>query len=413
MPSKVDGIQVYRPIGPEEIPHKEVVEFKCPQCGATTAYSAADGGLTCIHCGYSETSKKAFVGKGAAQFEFTVETMQRAEQGWGEERMDLECKSCGAVTSIPGGSLTHTCPFCGSNQVIQRQPPQDILRPRSLIPFQLQASDCTPIAREWLGSSWMTPASLGKIASLSTFTGIYLPYWSFDSVTSATWKAEVGHTRTERYHQDGEWKERTVIDWRWESGDVRIKIDDLLIPGTSRVSNRLLTTINTFDINALAEYEPNFLAGLQAQTYDVPLEQAWESGRQQMREQTRQACLEQASTSQIRNFSMNLDFSDESWRYLLLPVYLTTYRYAGKVYQVIINGQNGTIAGQRPVDWAKIWVVIGLLVTPGILLGLIGLVTIPLAGIGIGIGLVGLLLLIIAVVVGLIILNKANALDDA
>jgi hypothetical protein len=259
----------------------------------------------------------------------------------------------------------------------------------------------------------MTPASLGKIASLSTFIGIYLPYWSFDSVTSATWKAEVGHTRTERYHQDGEWKERTVIDWRWESGDVRIKIDDLLIPGTSRVSNRLLTTINTFDINALAEYEPNFLAGLQAQTYDVPLEQAWESGRQQMREQTRQACLEQASTSQIRNFSMNLDFSDESWRYLLLPVYLTTYRYAGKVYQVIINGQNGTIAGQRPVDWAKIWVVIGLLVTPGILLGLIGLVTIPLAGIGIGIGLVGLLLLIIAVVVGLIILNKANALDDA
>lgn len=410
--STINGIEVYMPAPPDSDPHKEVVDFQCPQCGATTAFSASDGGLTCSHCGYYETPQKEAVGKRANEFEFTVETMERAAQGWGEERKEMECQNCGAFTSVPVDSLTHTCLFCGSNKVIQRQAPQDILRPRFLIPFKIEPPTCLDIAQRWLGSSWMTPASLRKISTLAAFTGMYLPFWTFDAVTTADWKAEVGHTETKRYFEDGEWKERTVIVWRWESGHVHLEIDDLAVQGTARLSAVLLGGIKNFDLRALAPYEPKYLAGLQAQAYDVPLEQAWEVGRKQMREQTRQACLGQASTSRVRNFSMNLDFADESWRYILAPVYLTNYAYEGKSYQVMINGQTGDIAGQRPVDWTKVWLVIAALLSPGLLLGLIGLVTIPLGGVGVGIGIVGFILLIIGLVIGFIIWRQADSLDD-
>jgi DNA-directed RNA polymerase subunit RPC12/RpoP len=410
--SRLAGIEIFIPAPPDNVSQPEVVDFKCPQCGAATAFSAADGGLTCSHCGYYEAPEKAVVGKRAAQFEFTVETMERATQGWGAERKELACQDCGATTTIPADSLTHTCTFCGSNQVIQRQAAQDVMRPRFLIPFKIEAEACQKITGEWLSSSWMTPAALQKLAALAKFNGVFLPFWTFAATTCADWKAQVGHTRTERYYDHGEWKTRTVTDWVWESGQATLKIVDLLQPGTARLSARLLKEVKSYNLSELAPYEPKYLAGLQAQAYDIPLEKAWDTGRQEMRERTRQACLSQASTSQVRSFSMNLDFVDESWRYVLLPVYLATYTYESKPYQVMVNGETGKITGQRPADWNKIWLVIALLLAPGLLLSLLGLLTIPFAGAGLAIGGFGFVLLVIGLVIGLTLYSKANALDD-
>lgn len=412
-PSAIPGIEVYQPAPPDAGPQEEVVDFKCPQCGAVTAFNAAEGGLTCAHCGYYEGPEKAVVGKGAAQFEFTVETLERSAQGWGVERKELECQNCGARTSAPAKSLAHTCLFCGSNKVIQRQAPQDILRPRFVVPFKLDPEACQKIARLWLGSSWMTPADLHSETTLAGFKGIYLPYWTFDAHTRAGWRAEVGHTEVEYYMEKGERKSRTRTVWRWESGEASLDFDDLLVNGTGRLSELLLAKVKKFDLAALAPYEPKYLAGLEAQAYDIPLEQAWETARQQMREETRQACLRQASTSQVRNFSMLLDFSEETWRYLLLPVYLTSYQYEGKPFQVMVNGQSGVIAGQRPADWNKVWLVVIALLAPGVLLGLLGLATVVFGGIGVGIGGIGFVFLVIGAIIAIIILRQAYALDDA
>jgi hypothetical protein len=338
--------------------------------------------------------------------------MQRAAQGWGVERKEICCQNCGAAASLPADSLTFTCAFCGSNKVVQRQAPQDVLRPRFVAPFEIETRSCAEIAAKWLGSSWVVPADLRQASRLGNFTGIYLPYWTFDAETRASWKAEVGHTRTERYYQNGEWKERTVIDWRWESGKVRQTIDDLLVPGTQRVSLNLLGQIEPFDLNALAPYSPEYLAGFQAQAYDIPLETAWDAGRQRMRDQTRQTCQSQASTSRIRNFSMDLDFANEGWRYILLPVYLAAYTYGRETYQAMINGQTGAIAGQRPVDWNKLWLVIAALLAPGGLLGLIGILTTPLAGFGVPIGAVGFVMLVIGVIISIILYIQADRMDD-
>ncbi|MDI6694430.1 MAG: hypothetical protein QME21_05230 [Anaerolineales bacterium] len=410
--SAIPGIEVFIPAPPDSGPHQEIVDFKCPQCGATTAFSAADGGLTCTHCSYYEAPKKPIVGRAAEQFEFTVETMARAAQGWGTARKELSCQNCGATTSLPEDSLTVVCPFCGSNKVIQHQAAQDLLRPRFVLPFKITEADCARIARQWLGESWMLPAGLSDIATLGGFTGLYLPYWTFDADLQADWKAEVGHTKTERYYDNGEWKTRTVVEWRWESGRANLHIDDLLTPGSARLSQNLLHKIGNFDLSALAPYEPAYLAGFQAKAYDIPLEAAWEIGRQAMREQARLACLSQTSTPQVRNFNMNLDYANESWRYVLLPVYVAHYTYAGKTYQALVNGQSGAIAGQRPVDWNKVWLAIAAILSPGVLLGLLGLMTAPLAGIGMVIGGVGFTLLIIGVVIAIAVYLKADRMDD-
>ncbi|MBK6324451.1 MAG: hypothetical protein IPF56_00695 [Chloroflexi bacterium] len=80
--SAVPGIDVYMPRPPAET-HQEMVDFHCPQCDGVTAYSAENGGLTCTFCGYYEPPRQKTVGTEAKAFEFTVETMDRAPQGWG------------------------------------------------------------------------------------------------------------------------------------------------------------------------------------------------------------------------------------------------------------------------------------------------------------------------------------------
>lgn len=413
--SALDGILVYKPAPKKIDDQREVVDFNCPQCGANIAYSVEDGGLTCSHCGYYEPPKEKAVGKRAEQMEFTTETIAQAARGWGEARKELECQNCGALTSIPVDSLTHTCAFCGSNKVIQRNASQDLLRPRFLIPFRVTSESCPSITQQWLGSSWMTPAGLAKLTSVQAYTAVYIPFWTFSAVTLADWKAEVGHQETERYYDAGDkqWKTRIVTVWRWESGRVRLPIQNLLVGGTSKLSELILNQIKNFDLTELVPYEAEYLAGFQARAYDVPLEAGWEKGRAEMREETRKACRSQTSTSQIRNFSMNLDFSDETWRYILLPVQVAAYNYEGKLFQIMINGQTGTIAGQRPVDWIKVWLVIGALLVPGLFLGLIGLATLPLGGAGLIIAGLGFVLLIVGVVIAFVIGSKAQHLDDA
>lgn len=409
--SNLPGIEVFRPAA-EETERRPIVEFKCPRCGATTAYSLAAGGLTCTHCGYTEYPESPLVGKGAQEFEFKLETLKRAARGWGEPRRELECQNCGAKTSLPPDSLTATCPFCGSNRVLQREDPSDELQPRFLVLFQIGTDRCLAIFRRWSGASWMTPTALRKLANFERLTAIYIPFWTFDALTQAQWRAQVGHSETERYydHSSKSWKTRTRIVWRWESGQVRLPFDDLIIEGTERISPGLMAQVDNFDLSQLVAYDPRFLAGMHALAADRPLEAAWERARQRMREHTRDACRGQASTSRIRSFSMSMDFESETWRYILLPVFLASYSYGGEPYQVVINGQTEAIAGGRPADWRKIWLVIAALLAPGTLVGLGGLLTLPILGpmpSAIGFG-----LLIVGLIASVVILVQAAKLDD-
>ena len=405
--SAVSGITVYMP-RPIEEKHEEVINFRCPNCDGVTAYNADDGGLTCAFCGYHEAPEQEVVGKGAEEFEFTVETMHRATHGWGAERKELVCHSCNAHTTLSTDMLTLTCPFCGSNQVVQERAPQDVLRPRFLVPLTITADQCREKTAVWLRSSWMLPKELDRLARTAEYTPIYIPFWTFDANTDANWKAEVGHTKTRRVRTNNGWRNQTYTEWRWESGNAHLFIDDLIVQGTERIPSKLLKGIGRYNLENLVAYDASFLAGIQAQAYDIGLEEAWELGRKRMRERTKNSCISQASTNKIRNFSMNLEFNNESWRYVLLPVYLATYRYGEASYQVLLNGQTGQLAGQRPVDWRKIWLVIAAVLAPGVVLGILSQVVaamaefVPFA----------VILVMVGVVITAVLVSQAQKMDD-
>jgi DNA-directed RNA polymerase subunit RPC12/RpoP len=413
VPSLVEGITIYAPQQVQPA-RDQTVNYKCPQCGATTHFDIAAGGVACRHCGYQVGIEAKQVGRRAQEFEFTLETMEASAQGWGVARRELHCDSCGANLTLPESALTISCPFCASNKVNLHPAPSDVLRPRYLIPFSLEKQTIRLNAQTWLGKGWFHPSELSASAVIDRFHGIYLPFWTFDAFIIAYWKAQVGYERQESYYDSSSktWKTRTVIDWRWEDGQVALDADDLLIPGSSRVSRILLERLLPYNLEQLTVYNPDYLAGWEAQAYDIDLPGAWDTGKSIMREQAKQACYNDIRSAHVRNFSMKADFSNEAWRYILLPVYLAAYRFEDKVYQVMVNGQTGVVAGQKPVAWWKIWLAIAGLFSPGSLLGIISLPFL-LAG---GIGIVPLLLAFILLLIGggiAIALYKQAAASEA
>ena len=406
--SEMPGFTVYAP--DPNVKQAAIEEFKCPQCGAMTAYSIGQAAISCQHCGFVEEIDAQVVGKEAARNDFSLDNLALAAHGWGEERKELKCLSCGAEIAIPAESLVASCAFCGSNKVVLGVASQVQLQPKYLIPFKVDAPASQKIARDWMGKSWMIPKKLKDYASLQPFTPIYIPYWSFHAKTNANWRAEVGHTVSERYYNSAtkSWETRTKTVWRWESGNVKLNIDNLLVPGTERISLYHLEKVASFDLNGLTSYAPGFLAGMQAKGYDRALEPAWELARGKMRESTKSACYSDASSSQIRNFSMRMDFEDENWRYLLMPVYLAAYQYDLKTYQAVINGQNGAISGQRPVDWKKVNLVIGLSFLPAIIAAIIALISYLVNGAAGSAGAFVWLLLLVAVISAFVIYGQAK-----
>ena len=78
----------------------------------------------------------------------------------------------------------------------------------------------------------------------------------------------------------------------------------------------------------------------------------------------------------------------------------------------MVNGQTGRVAGQKPVAWLRVWLVIAALLSPGVCLGLLGLLTLALGGIGI-VGLVlGFILLVAGFIAAIFVFQKARSSEE-
>lgn len=339
---------------------KSSQSFECSNCGATLVYGADSEKLECDYC-------ESVHDVCALQSIETAITEQAVEQLFSSskkqvitEKSVLECEQCGACTTLEGRQTTSTCPFCASEMVKEREAEEQLV-PTGLIPFSVNQSKASKVYRTWLKTLWLRPNDLTRSAKLHEIEGVYTPFWTFDAKADSRWRADRGdyYYETETYKdENGKKQTRRVQHTRWSkaNGHRSGVYDDVLVCGSRGLSSDLVRRLEPFHtVTNLEPYNPQFLAGWQAEEYGLSPQAAWSIAKGLMEEKEYDACGSAVPGDTYRALQVSTRLSQATGKYVLLPVWIAAYRYKGKSYRFLVNGETGEISGEAPYSiWKQL-----------------------------------------------------------
>jgi predicted RNA-binding Zn-ribbon protein involved in translation (DUF1610 family) len=353
------------------------VHFPCPKCGAPEmAWNAAAQQMHCPYCQHqmvipAQESEPASPSAPPAVIDphhertlaegFEIIRSQ-AGTGLGTEVRTIACRTCGATVSFAGVAIASACDFCGSDQVLEQESKRSLIRPQSLVPFGVEQERARAKFRTWLAGLWFRPNNLKHKAAVGEINGVYVPYWTFDAGVASQWTAQAGYyyyvTVSYTTQENGRSVQRTRQErrTRWEhaSGRRSDSYDDVLVVASRGLPTTLAEKLKTFDTAQLVAYDPRYLAGWRAEEYAVELDEGWSNGKAKMERGQYVNCGRDVPGDTQRGLSVQNQFSNETFKHILMPIWIASYRYEDKPYRFLVNGQTGEVTGEAPWSWIKI-----------------------------------------------------------
>ena len=359
-----------------QIDKENVNRFLCENCGANMIFDPQHGQLVCPYC----ATKKAVEQTSGAIVEKDFNSFLRPDaerlQPLAGNAMQISCETCGATVTFVPPQTAGSCDFCGGKIVAQPKSADPLVAPEGVLPFSVTPQVASSALKGWINSRWFAPNNLKVLAQPDRVGSVYIPYWTFDAETYSQYTGARGdyYYVTEHYEENGETRSRQVrhTNWTGASGAVSRHFDDLYIPATKSLLPDYVKHLS-WEFNELVPYEPAYLAGHKAQTYQVSLEEGFELFKQEASAIIYNDVRHDIGGDEQQVESVNTDYSNVTFKHLLLPVYAGAYRYNNRVFQIVVNGRTGEVQGERPYSWLKIgFLVIMILIVLLIIFAIAG-----------------------------------------
>ena len=343
-------------------------KFACPSCGGEAVWNPAKQKLVCPFCG---TESPAKLEPGGTIVEHDLVAALRGigddARGWQAEKRLVKCQSCSAISVLDPKRQAQNCEFCGSAQLVPYEETKAAFRPESVLPFKLSEASARDAIRAWYGRLWLAPSALKRKAMTDTVRGVYLPYWTFDAHVDSEWTAEAGHYyyTTETYSEGGQTRTRQVQHIRWEPAAGRLQhfFDDDLVCASVGVHPELLRGIEPFPTHDLRPYDAGYVAGWVVERYQIDLVAAAQRARDAMDAKVQSLCAQQIPGDTFRNLVVRSDYSGQTFKHILAPVWLLTYTFGARAFQCALNGVTGAVRGEYPKSpWKVALIVLAIFV---------------------------------------------------
>lgn len=333
-------------------------KYHCPACGAEANWNPAKQALICPFCGTESPATLTARGAETVIVEHDLATALRAipdsSRGWQAPKTSVRCQSCQAISVFDAEMVGRRCDFCGSTALVPYEEVKDPFRPESLQPLKISETQARDLIRRWYSHQWLAPNNLNAKALTDTVKGIYLPYWTFDAKADARWSADSGKFYFVRQGN----RQVQKVSWTPAAGAISHVFDDELVCASVGVDAGKLRRIEPFPAGSLVPFDPGYLAGWTVERYQIDLVAAAERARANMNNELRQLCAQEVPGDTYRNLVVEAAFRDQTFKHILAPVWLMTYVYGAKSYQVVVNGVTGAIAGSRPYSWIKVTLLV-------------------------------------------------------
>ena len=341
-------------------------KFSCPSCGGEAQWNPAKKLLVCPFCGTTSPGQAEL--DTATGSEKIVEHdlvaslrgVPDSARGWQADKTSVKCQSCQAISVFDAARVGQRCDFCGSTALVPYEEIKEAFRPESLLPMKISETQVRDSIRQWYGSRWFAPSKLKHAALTDTVKGLYIPYWTYDAQVHADWTAESGYYYYEtEYYTDANGKQQSrqvqKVRWQFSAGALDHFFDDELVPASRGVQPEMLRKIEPFpSTTELAPYNAGYLSGWVVERYQIDLVTAATLSRERMEREMYALCAQQVPGDTHRNLDVQDDYSGQTFKHILVPIWLLTYNFGTQNYQVVINGYTGVIAGRYPKSWVKI-----------------------------------------------------------
>jgi DNA-directed RNA polymerase subunit RPC12/RpoP len=348
-----------------------VKRFPCQQCGAQLSFEPGTVNLKCDYCGFANHIPQSE--EEIEELDFHEYANKAMEEAVDDGQQTVKCSACAAEFTAPAKAVSDICAFCGSNVIIP-VPAEARIHPKSLLPFKLKSNEAREAYKKWLQKLWLAPNTLKRFAlSEGGLTGMYVPYWTFDSDTTSWYTGMRGehYWVTETYRDsNGNTQTRQVRKTRWypASGVVWNSFDDLLVLGSHHIPPKHGRAMKNWDLDQLVPYSDEFLSGFRTQRYEIELESGFEEAKTMMLPQIHSSIRLDIGGDEQQITSVKTQYDNITFKHILLPIWLGSYRYRQKSYTFLVNGRTGEVAGDAPISW---WKVAGLVLLAVVVIGLI------------------------------------------
>ena len=357
-------------------------QFPCCNCGGMLLFHPGSSHLKCPYCGTANEIHTDDDADNSHQTEHDLlaelekATHNREEAPEATQAQAVRCTNCGASIVLAKDRAADTCPYCASPLVIQDAFACK-LNIQAVLPFIVNSEKAQAIYREWLGSRWFAPSDFSRRATREeTLKGIYMPFWTYDANTLTWYQGERGDyyyvTVTRTVERDGkqvqeDHKERRTR-WTAVSGSVRMNFDDVLVPASQALPTYLQNRLEPWQLQNLKPFRQEFLSGFVTETAQVSLKDGFDLAKVRMEQGIDRAVRSDIGGDEQRVSSKDSRYSNMTYKHVLLPLWMSAYRYNEKSYRFMINAQTGQLAGDRP--WSIIKIAAAVLAFAGVVSGL-------------------------------------------
>lgn len=336
---------------------ERLLQLPCPSCGGHIKYSAAQQQITCDYCGYTEEADNVNDLVEELSLKEAIKAAKRyTPEDFGERVVG--CQNCGARYMMQKTDVHLQCPFCASKKVNLEAYDHNLIQPSGILPFKIPEQAAIEKFERWIGNGWFYPSKLKRLATLERMRGVYIPFWTYDAQTDTKWQGEAGFYQDDarEVFERGQFKnqEQREVRWEYRQGQFSYFFDDVLIVASKGLHQRHFSRILLYQLEEVINFDARLILGWEAEIYNLEVDDGYDRAERIMDERLRGMAIAKMGGDTYRNLRLQTQKYDQTFKHLILPVWICAYRYNDKVYQFVVNGQTGRVGGQKPLSYYKI-----------------------------------------------------------
>jgi LSD1 subclass zinc finger protein len=339
--------------------------LSCKGCGALLHFVPGTHNLQCDYCGVANEIEAAPDSNiiESVDYEDFIASIHTDTDASATLKV-VKCNGCGSQTILDEFVTAEKCPFCTAPLVLESAAGQQYLTPHYILPFAVTQQQAVKFFEQWLKGLWWAPNNLAKTANSnsSALKGVYIPHWTYDTNTITDYAGERGdyYYTTETYTTTVDGKTQTetrqVRHTAWSNalGTVYVPFRDLMVPASKSLPDKTLNKLGPWDFEMLVKFDERYISGFRSETYQVTPQDALILAEAQTVAPINDAIRNDIGGDEQRIDSTDTSYNEKAIKYMMLPVWVSSYSYNNKIYQFTINASTGEVIGQRPISAIKI-----------------------------------------------------------